>query len=67
MNLDVRLPIGLMFTIFGVLLTGFGWLGDPKSYQEHPLKLNINLYWGVVLLAFGVLMLLLVARGRKQG
>lgn len=67
MNLDVRLPIGLMFTIFGALLSGFGWLGDPKTYQEHPLKLNINLYWGVVLLAFGVLMLLLVARGRKQG
>lgn len=66
MNLDVRLPIGLMFTLFGVLLAGYGLLGDPKIHVERSLGLNLNLYWGLVLLAFGVVMLLLVARSRKR-
>lgn len=66
MNLDVRLPIGLMFTLFGVVLAGYGLVGDPKIYVDRSLGLNINLYWGLVLLVFGAVMLLLVARSRKQ-
>lgn len=66
MQLDVRLPIGLMFSLFGVLLTGFGLLGDRRLYEERPLHVNINLYWGLVLLAFGVTMLLVVARSKKN-
>lgn len=64
MNLDVRTPIGLMFTLFGALLSLFGLLGDSKTWEQHPLKVNINLYWGLVLLAFGVVMLFLAMRGR---
>ena len=66
MNLDVRLPIGLMFTLFGVLLAGYGLVSDPKVYVDRSLGLNINLYWGVVLLAFGVVMLFLVSRSRRR-
>jgi hypothetical protein len=61
MNLDVRLPIGLMFSVFGVLLSLYGWWSDPKIY-ERSLGVNINLWWGIVLLIFGGLMLWL-ARG----
>ena len=64
MNLDVRLPIGLMFSIFGVLLAGFGLVSDPKIYAEHSLGINVNLGWGLVLLAFGVTMLAFALRGR---
>jgi len=66
MNLDVRLPIGLMFTLFGVILAGYGLVSDPKIYVDRSLGLNINLYWGFVLLAFGVVMLFLVSRSRRH-
>ena len=57
MGLDIRLPIGLMFAVLGVLLGGYGLLGDRSIYAQS-LGININLIWGAVLLAFGVLMLL---------
>ena len=64
MDLDVRFPIGLMFSVFGVLLAVFGLVSDPKIYQEHSLGINVNLGWGLVLLLFGVTMLVLAIRGR---
>jgi hypothetical protein len=56
MKLDLRLPIGLMFTIFGAILTLFGLAGDHAIY-ERSLGINVNLWWGLVLLAFGLVML----------
>jgi hypothetical protein len=66
MGLDIRLPIGLMFTIFGVLLSGFGIAGDRTIYARS-LGINVNLWWGVVMLAFGLIMLLLGLRGMRRG
>lgn len=65
MTLDLRLPLGLMFTIFGALLTLFGLISDPAIY-ERSLGINVNLWWGLVLLAFGVAMLALALRARRQ-
>ena len=67
MNLDVRLPIGLMFTIFGVALAGFGLTSDRAIYARS-LGINVNLWWGLVSLVFGLVMLAL-AKGaeRKRG
>ena len=65
MDLDVRLPIGLMFSIVGVLLAGYGLAADARIYQEHSLGSNVNLGWGIVLLLFGALMLALAIRGRR--
>ena len=65
MNLDVRLPIGLMFSVFGVMLTLYGWWSDPQIYQRS-LGININLWWGLVLLIFGALMLWLARGGAKK-
>jgi hypothetical protein len=63
MGLDIRIPIGLMFTIFGVLLAGYGAATNGNAmYQQHSLGLNMNLYWGLAMLAFGVLMLVLAKR-----
>jgi hypothetical protein len=56
MGLDIRTPLGVMFTILGLLLAGFGYLSDPAIY-ERSLGIRINLWWGLVLLAFGALML----------
>lgn len=63
MNLDLRLPIGLMFAVFGVLLTGFGLVSDRAIYAKS-LGINVNLWWGLVLLVFGVLMLVAWRRYR---
>jgi hypothetical protein len=63
MGLDIRWPIGLMFTLIGVLLTVFGAI---KKSDSMSLDININLVWGIVLLVFGVLMLLGAIRGGKN-
>jgi hypothetical protein len=55
MGLDLRLPICYLFCIFGVLLIGYGVTANPAIY-ERSLGININLWWGVVMLVFGALM-----------
>lgn len=64
MRLDIRTPIGLMFGIFGLLLAGYGLLTRGSPLYERSLGSNLNLEWGVVLLAFGCAMLWL-SRGRR--
>jgi len=63
MGLDIRWPIGLMFTLIGVLLTGYGAV---KAADSMSLGININLIWGVVLLGFGVFMLIGAIKGKKN-
>ncbi len=62
MGLDIRWPIGLMFTLIGVLLIGYGSLNSADSVR---VGVNINIIWGILLLIFGVLMLVGAGRGRK--
>jgi hypothetical protein len=64
MGLDIRWPIGLMFSLIGLLLAGTG-LKDGAD--ARALSINIDLYWGIVLLIFGGLMLFGAIAGRKQG
>jgi hypothetical protein len=63
MGLDIRYPIGLMFTFIGALLLVFGL---AKGAESTTLGININLIWGAVLLVFGVLMLLGAIKGKKN-
>jgi len=65
MNLDLRLPIGLMFGIFGLILTAYGAVSDRAIY-ERSLGINVNLLWGLVLLVFGGVMLLFALRAAKR-
>ena len=69
-EMDLRLPIGGLFTLLGVLVGGYGIAtnGDAAHY-EQSLGVNINLWWGLVMLLFGAVMLLLAlrARGRRGG
>jgi hypothetical protein len=69
MKLDLRLPIGLMFTVFGVMLAVYGLVADRAIY-DRSLGINVNLWWGLVLLGFGLVMLALaigaVRKGRRQ-
>jgi hypothetical protein len=67
MGLDIRWPIGLMFSLVGALLLIYGaaTASDVEMYR-HSLGININLIWGGVLLLFGVAMLLGALFGRKK-
>lgn len=58
MGLDIRLPIGMMFSLLGALLAIYGLVtwSDGEMYK-NSLGLNINFWWGLVLFAFGFLML----------
>ena len=49
MNFDLRLPIGIMFSLYGTILTIFGFATSGQAmYAEHSLGININLGWGLV-------------------
>ncbi len=61
MNLDVRLPVGLMLGVMGLLLAGYGLSSDPSIYSRS-LGININLVWGLVLVAAAMILLALSKR-----
>ncbi|HEV8380095.1 MAG TPA: hypothetical protein VGQ29_00785 [Gemmatimonadales bacterium] len=61
MRLDVRWPIGGMFTIVGAILAVYGVVSDRAIY-ERSLGINVNLWWGLVLLVFGLVMLAFARR-----
>ena len=67
-GLDVRVPIGGLFTALGLLLTGYGLAtaNDPSHYARS-LAVNINLWWGLVMLVFGVTLLVAVRLTRRGG
>jgi hypothetical protein len=64
MRLDIRLPIGMLFSICGILLVLFGALSNRQLY-ERSLNINVNLWWGLAMLVFGMIMLAL-GRSHKQ-
>ncbi len=65
MRLDLRLPIGLLFSLFGVILVVYGFASNPAIY-ERSLGINVNLWWGIVLLVFGLVMLGLAWRATTK-
>jgi formate hydrogenlyase subunit 3/multisubunit Na+/H+ antiporter MnhD subunit len=65
LGIDIRLPIGFVFALIGILLTVFGTASNRAIYQRS-LGINVNLYWGIVLLAFGVIMAALGRRGMRK-
>ena len=65
-HLDLRLPIGGLFTTLGGVLGGFGLLtdGDASRYLKSG-GINLNLWWGAALLVTGLLFL--AAARRRRG
>ncbi len=55
MGPDIRIPIGLLFLSIGLILVAEGMVSDPRIYIRSD-NINVNLYWGLILLAFGLLM-----------
>jgi len=57
MHLDLRYPIGLLLTTYGVILAIEGLL-----VQATVLGLNVNLYWGAIMTACGIVALYFARR-----
>lgn len=64
MGIDIRLPLGILFLLLGSTMVVYGAASDAALY-EQSLGINVNLYWGVVLLAFGGLMFALSRFGAR--
>jgi cytochrome c biogenesis protein CcdA len=64
---DIRIPIGLMFSIMGVLITGFGLFtnSNAEMYQKS-LGINVNIVMGILMLVFGLIMLFFAFRKKKK-
>ena len=65
MGLDLRFPIGILFSALAVLLIVYGLISDPAIYARS-LGINVNLGWGCVLLVFGLAMLVASRRPAKK-
>lgn len=58
MGLDLRLPIGALFLVIGLLLAGYGWM---------TAGVDVDRWWGLVMAAFGLGMVVLARRNRGRG
>jgi hypothetical protein len=67
MNIDLRIPMGMMFTLMGAVLMAFGLStrGNPEVYARS-LGMNLNLWCGVALLVFGLVSVTLGRRGQMK-
>ena len=65
-GLDLRYPIGALFVVLGLLLAVFGLAtaGNAAMYERAG-SVNVNLWWGVVMLVFGATMWGLAARAGR--
>ena len=65
-GMDIRAPIGGLFTLLGLMLAGYGLVAGSRTVSDVAPVTNVNLWWGLVLLAFGIFMLLLARRAMKH-
>jgi hypothetical protein len=66
MNLDLRIPMGMMFTLVGAILVAFGVATRGSAIYAASLGINANLWWGLVLLMFGLTMFIMGRRSQKR-
>lgn len=66
MDLDIRMPMGIMFAVFGVVLVGWGLASANDPMYQRSLGININLLWGAVQLVFGLVMIYFARKAMKK-
>ncbi|MFH1161515.1 MAG: hypothetical protein V1733_11290 [bacterium] len=66
MEVDIRLPIGFMFSLLGLLLLVFGLTteADPELYKRS-FEINVNIWSGLLMLVFGGGMLFFGIRAKR--
>jgi hypothetical protein len=66
-GLDIRAPIGGLFTVLGVMLAGYGMFASGSGgASDLSSGTNVNLWWGLTMLVFGVLMLVMARRAMSR-
>jgi hypothetical protein len=66
MSLDLRIPLGLLFSIVGILLSAYGLVTRGSEIYARSAGMDINLIWGVVMLAFGLTIFVMGRRSDKR-
>jgi hypothetical protein len=62
-GLDIRAPIGGLFSLLGLMLAGYGLFASGSGgASDLSSGTNVNLWWGLTMLLFGIVMLLLARR-----
>ena len=64
--MDLRLPIGIIFTLYGLILIGYGFFTKGGEMYSKSLGININIIWGIVLLVFGLVMYFFSRCGKNK-
>ena len=57
--LDVRLPIGALFFILGVMIAAWGYTHPPMGAVRTtmgPVPINFDVIWGILMTLFGLAM-----------
>ena len=64
---DIRIPIGGLFLLLGGILAAYGIVtkGDAQLYARSE-NISINLWWGLIMLVFGALMLYFGTRAPQR-
>ena len=65
-GLDIRAPIGGLFSLLGLMLAGYGLVAGSRTTSDVAPVTNVNLWWGLVMLLFGILMLVLSRRAMRR-
>ena len=65
-SLDIRWPIGFIFTIYGVILLAYGSLTTHGVTVVNNDPINVDLVWGGGFLVFGLLMGGLAVRASRR-
>ena len=64
---DIRIPIGGLFVLLGVILSIYGLTtrSDSQLYARSE-NIAINLWWGLVMTVFGAAMLFFGTRAKQR-
>ena len=64
---DIRIPIGSLFALVGAILAVYGMAtaSDTQLYERSE-SIVINLWWGLIMLVFGGVMLYYGLRAMRR-
>jgi hypothetical protein len=65
-GLDIRAPIGGLFSLLGLMLAGYGLVAGSRTASDVAPVTNVNLWWGIVMLLFGIVMLVMSRRAMSS-
>ena len=64
---DIRIPVGLMFSLLGVIISVLGlFTSSNTEMYQRSLGINVNIVMGLLMLAFGLIMLYFALRKKKK-